>query len=318
MDKSDGAAPPVLPRYPVYVPSRGRYQYTAALTARMLLADGVPFRLVVEPQEAEFYEARYGPDLLLVLPYRERGNIGLISVRNWIKRHATLEGHKRHWQLDDNIRRVTRRWHSRRIPCSAGLALRMVEELADRYENVAVAGMQYEMFLPPHLHVAPFIVNDRVFSNSLVLNSIPQRWRSAYNDDTDICLQVLSAGWCTLLVNAFCVLKTPTMKIKGGNTTALYQGDGRLKMARALERLWPGVVETRRRFQRPQHVVKGNYKFFTNALIPAPGFDPAALPAVDEWGQRLVRLAPIRSPGLRRIAEDRLREDARPPAGGAS
>lgn len=38
-----------------------------------------------------------------------------------------------------------------------------------------------------------------VYSCTLILNSIEQRWRLLYNDDTDLCLQVLAAGWCTIL-----------------------------------------------------------------------------------------------------------------------
>ena len=67
-----------------------------------------------------------------------------------------------------------------------------------------------------------------VYSCTLVLNSIPHRWRGEYNEDTDICLQVLADGWCTILVNAYLAKKTHTMKTSGGNTDVLYQGDGRL------------------------------------------------------------------------------------------
>ena len=48
-----------LPRYPVFIPSKGRWQNRAALTARCLAAEGVPFRLVVEPGEAD-QQARSG------------------------------------------------------------------------------------------------------------------------------------------------------------------------------------------------------------------------------------------------------------------
>ena len=56
------------------------------------------------------------------------------------------------------------------------------------------------------------------------------------------------------------------MTIKGGNSDVLYKDDGRLKMARSLERLWPRVVRTERRFQRPQHVVKNGWRRFDTPL----------------------------------------------------
>src|SRR5690606_28459102 len=41
------------PRYPIYVPSKGRW--ATPFTIRTLQRCGLPFRVVVEPQEAEAY-----------------------------------------------------------------------------------------------------------------------------------------------------------------------------------------------------------------------------------------------------------------------
>lgn len=265
-------------RYPVYVPSKGRYE--KGYTPRFLIEDEVPFRLVVEPQEAEAYGSRYGFDRLLVLPWRgddevrrafcaERGipSAGLIAVRNWIKEHATQEGHARHWQLDDNIRHVERCIGRKRVRCHSGFALAWVEDFADRYENIAIAGLNYRMF--NRGDAPPFYLNSRVYSCSLVLNSLPNRWRLPYNDDVDICLQVLTDGWCTVNVNAFLIEKMTTMVAKGGNTDDLYQGFGRLEMAQMAARQWPGVVKTKRKFGRAQHHVEHAWRQFDNKLIPA-------------------------------------------------
>ena len=56
------------------------------------------------------------------------------------------------------------------------------------------------------------------------------------------------------------------MTMKGGNSDVLYKDDGRLKMARSLQRVWPGVVRTERRFMRPQHVVKDGWRKFDTPL----------------------------------------------------
>lgn len=288
----------MTPKYPVYVPSRGRFERCP--TAGFLARDGVDFRLVVEPHEQAEYATRFGAERLLVLP---RSDMTLIGARNWIKDHATATGAERHWQLDDNISYVGRRWKGRRIRCDAGAALRAVEDFVDRYDNVAVAGLNYYMNLKDGHPWPPFYVNQHVYSCSLVLNALPQRWRTLYNDDVDMCLQVLAAGWCTVLVNAFCVQKLPTMVVKGGNTP-IYQGDGRLRMARSLERLWPGVVETRRRFKRPQHVVKDTWRRFTTPLRLKPGVDLGAIEP-NEYGLELVELAPIRSRRLRELVDPR-------------
>jgi len=262
----------LFPRYPIYIPSKGRWG--RCTTARELIKDHVPFELVVEPQEADAYKAVFPARPILVLPFAGQG---LAAARNWIKEHATRAGAARHWQIDDNTYGFYRVYRGVRIPCAAGLALRVVEDFADRYENVAIAGLNYDMFYVPNKRaIPPFYLNHHVYSCTLVLNSLPYKWRTFYNDDADMCLQVLAGGWCTLLVNAFLVKKKRTMEIEGGNTPA-YAGDGRLKMARSLERLWPGVVSTVRKFQRPQHVVRNAWGKFDTPLKLKPGLDRASL-----------------------------------------
>lgn len=298
----------ILPRYPIYVISKSRAQ--RGLTARFLIRDGVPFSLIVEPQEADAYAAAFGADRLLILPFSNLGQ-GSIPARNWVWEHAQAAGHARHWILDDNIKRVCRWVGAKRFTCASGPCFAATEDVIERYENVAVAGLNYQFFArrgdrPP---TAPFWLNVHVYSCLLIRNDLPQRWRGRYNEDTDLCLQVLAAGWCTVLLNAFMIDKMQTMTMAGGNSASLYQGDGRLKMARSLERLWPGVVTVDRRWQRPQHVV--NWKKFDTPLKLRDGVDLSAL-LPNEYGMHLEQVAPIKSERLRALyaAEVGKRADA--------
>lgn len=294
--------PPPPPRYPVYVPSKGRAD--TCLTADCLVADGVPFRLVVEPQEADLYRERYGAERVLVLPFRDQGSV--VPARNWIREHSESEGAERHWQVDDNIRCFRRWYKGKRVPVEAGIGLRVCEDLTDRYENVGISGLNYTMFSLSgggSMRRLPMILNVHVYSCTLFLNALPYRWRGRYNEDTDICLQVLSSGeWCTLQLNAFTVDKQRTQLMRGGNTETLYRGDGRLRMARSLERLWPGVVTTKRRWQRPQHMIAFSWGRFDTPLRLRPGVDLAGLPPIDEYGMAVKVLKEPRSARIRRIA----------------
>ena len=285
----------VLPRYPIYIPSKGRYE--TCLTAKFLIKDRVPFYLVVEPQEYFHYVAAFGEEHVLELPFSDQGSV--IPARNWIKAHATDAGHERHWQLDDNIYMIRRRWKDQRIPAASGVALRTVEDFVDRYQNIAVAGLNYRMFVVKGAKMVPFFLNCHVYSCCLILNSLPNEWRGPYNEDTDMCLQVLADGWCTVLVNAFLIDKVATMMMKGGNTDELYFDDGRLKMARTLERRWPGVVTVNRRFNRPQHVVFDSWKKFDTPLKLKDDVDLTALPAVNEYGMQLKAKKTPKSKALR-------------------
>ena len=89
------------PRYPVYVISKGRWE--TRLTVKALDSCGIPYRIVIEPQERDQYAEVIDPARILVLPFAELGQ-GSIPARNWVWDHATEEGHRRHWILDDNIR----------------------------------------------------------------------------------------------------------------------------------------------------------------------------------------------------------------------
>jgi len=269
----------ILPRYPVYIPSKGRWGNM--LTANCLTEDGVDFYLVVEKEEVEYYTESLSKisDLhgnatgtILTLPFSNQGSV--IPARNWIKEHSTISGFERHWQIDDNIHRFRRVYRYKRIQCSAGIGLRVCEDFTDRYENIAVSGLTYEFFVIPSGKTGypPFFLNCHVYSTSLILNSLPHKWRFKYNEDTDYCLQVLSDGWCTVALNAFMANKCQTTVMTGGNTPN-YKEDGRLKMSKDLERVWPYVVRTSRKFNRPQHHVRGNWKGFDQPLIRKPDID---------------------------------------------
>lgn len=291
----------IMPKYPIYIPSKGRYAF--CYTAKMLAEDGVPFYLVVEEKEKEKYAEIYGEDRILVLPFSDMGSV--IPSRNWIKEHATENGHKRHWQLDDNITEMYRLYRGKRIRCDAGIALAVCEDFTERYTNIAIAGLNYTMFAIAK-SISPFFLNVHVYSCCLILNSLPHQWRGRYNEDTDLCLQVLADGWCTVLLNAFLANKMRTMVMSGGNTTELYDGDGRLKMSRSLERVWKGVVETKRRFERPQHVIKGQWRKFDTPLKRREDIDWDNL-EVNEYGMRLHKVTDeIKSESLYNLVKDRL------------
>lgn len=288
-----------LPRYPVFVPSKGRWQNP--MTAKFLTKDGVPFRLVVEPAEEAAYRAALPDVEMLVTPHDD---MKLLGVRNWIRDVSIEEGWSRHWQLDDNIQDTRRLYRGKRIPCNSGVALRVCEDFTDRYTNIGVSGLNYQMFVTDETPT-PFYLNCHVYSCSLVSNEMPYRWRLIYNDDTDLCLQVLAGGLCTVALNVFMAHKQRTMVHAGGNTTSIYTGDGRAVMARSLERVWPFVVTTKRRFRRPQHVIRGAWAGFDTPLIRRTDIDWDNLPPIDEYGLDLIQVAEeIRSPVIRDILED--------------
>lgn len=292
---------PPHPKYPIFIPSLGRADNL--LTAKMFLRDGVEFKIVVQPDQVEAYAEIHGADRLLVLP--EDGK-GLVYARNWIKDYAVASGAERHWQFDDDIRRMVRLYDGYRIPCSSRLAIACAEEFTDRYENVALTSFNSLFFVPATDGVTryewpPFYLNHRCYTCFLMMNSLPNRWRFRYNEDTDMTLQVLADGWCTILFNAF-LIQTPTTMTDTGGQTDIYINDGRLKMARDLERVWPGVVRVNRRFRRPQHIVKESWRRFDNQLIRKKGI--RIKKGTDEHGMSLIQKQEPKAENLKRLYEN--------------
>jgi ParB-like nuclease domain len=257
------------PRYPVYIVSKGRWE--PRQTARTLDRLGVPYRIVVEPQERDSYAAAIDPAKILVLPFSNLGQ-GSIPARNWIWEHAVASGAERHWILDDNIQNFYRLHQNQKIVVADGTIFRAAEDFADRYTNVALAGFDYESLTPRRQGCEPFTANTRIYSCILIKNDLPYRWRGRYNEDTDLSLRVLKDGLCTVLFNAFLAKKVRTMVMKGGNTDELYQGDGRLKMAQSLQEQHPDCVRVTRKWNRWQHQVDYR-KFRGNKFIPKPGVE---------------------------------------------
>jgi hypothetical protein len=270
------------PRYPIYIPSKGRYE--TRKTVKALDAISVPYRIVVEPQEYDKYAAVIDEHNILVLP---EDNVKLIGARNWIKQHSISEGYERHWQLDDNIEQFNRLNRNYQVKVSSGTIFRCAEDFTDRYDNIAYSGFQYDHFAKAKTKMLPFILNTRVYSCTLVNNLAPYAWRSIYNDDTDVCLQALKDGWCTVLFNAFLQCKATTMTVKGGNTEELYLiEDGRKKMAQALVDLHPDVAKVAWRFNRWQHVVDYSSFKLNNRLQKKDGI---TIPeGINNYGMKLV------------------------------
>jgi hypothetical protein len=268
------------PKYPVYIISKGRWE--SRKTSKTLERMNIPYHIVVEEQEYDQYAQVIDPNKILILPikYQNEYNtcdteniktVGSGAARNFCWDHSISLGFERHWLMDDNITNFFRFNHNLTIPVTSGTIFRVAEDFVDRYENIALAGFQYDFFVSRKEIHPPFLLNTRIYSCILILNNLSYRWRSRYNEDTDLSLRVLKDGWCTVLFNAFLQEKATTMTLKGGNTESLYFiEEGRLKMAQALVNLHPDVAKITWKWGRWQHQVDYSH-FKRNKLIKKLG-----------------------------------------------
>jgi len=257
-------------RYPIYIISKGRWQRRQTSKAFEMM--GVDYKIVIEPQEYKMYAEVIDSQKILVLPFSNLGQ-GSIPARNWVWEHAISKGAERHWVIDDNIDSFYRLNRNMKLIVTSPSIFCASEDFVDRYENIALAGFQYNSFIFKDDLVPPYRLNTRIYSCILIKNDIPYRWRGKYNEDTDLSLRVLKDGWVTLLFNAFLCNKETTMRAKGGNTDELYnKTNNRKEFAESLKEQHPDVVEVVWKFNRWHHKVDYSH-FRKNKLIKKPNLN---------------------------------------------
>lgn len=290
------------PRFPIFIPSKSRAE--TATTPRFLDSIGVGYRLVVEEEQRDDYARFFGPDRLLVLdPAYQRDydtfddlgeskSKGPGPARNFAWEVSLAEGFPWHWVMDDNISLFARLHRNERVPVGDGTCFHAMETFCLRYRNLGMAGPHYWMFAPSRAARPPFITGTRVYSCNLIRNDVGFRWRGRYNEDTDLSLRLLKAGWVTALFNAFLQYKLPTQTLRGGNTEAFYDDEGTLPKSRMQVAMHPDVSRLVWRFGRWHHTV--NYAPFRDLRLRLrEDYDPAEEAGIDYSMRRVARAGAV-------------------------
>jgi hypothetical protein len=242
--------------------------------------------MVVEESQYEMYKAHVDPKYvtLLILDKKYQDNYdtcddlgdtkskGPGPARNFAWDHSKSNGFARHWVMDDNMQHFYRMNGSKRVIVSSGAIFRAMEDHADRFKNVYMSGPHYRFFGVPGSKAKPFSMNTRIYSCNLIKNDIPFFWRSRWNEDSILSLDILSSGNVTLQYYAFLTGKVVTQAMKGGNTEEFYSKEGTLPKSQILKDVYPDITEVVWRYGRWHHHV--DYSGFKkNRIIPIDGLD---------------------------------------------
>lgn len=289
------------PQYPVYIVSKGRWD--KGTTRKAFDKLNLPYQIIVEAQELKKYAQFIPENKLLVLPQKfldeydvfnkvgDGNGTGPGAARNFAWEHSIALGAKRHWVFDDNVSCFYRLNRNRRLPVGDGTIFKVMEDFVDRYDNVAIAGPNYLSYAPDRKEIPPYILNWRIYSMLLIQNDIPFRWRGRYNEDTDLSIRALKAGYCTIQFNAFLGDKATTQTMGGGNTAEFYAKEGTLNKSQMLVDMHPDVAKLDWQHNRWHHKV--NYKpFMYNKLQKKVGI---TIPTgVNNYGMVLKRVTNIK------------------------
>ena len=296
---------PMNPKHPVYIISKGRWdsRHTSVALEKMAM----PYSIVVEESEYDKYAGVIDKNKILILPkqyiedydsctsalYQEDSfttdhgtSKGSGPARNFCWEHSLENGATSHWLLDDNIKAFGRINRNLYIHVTSGTIFKAAEDFIERYENIALAGFNYDFLAKAKTELPAFVKNTRIYSCLLIRNDIPYRWRAKYNEDTDLSLRVLKDGWCTIQFNAFIQEKATTQTMEGGNTDELYK-NGTLDKSKMLAKLHPDVAEVVWKFNRWHHHV--DYKpFKNNELKKIKGLNIKK--GINNYGMKVIKI----------------------------
>ena len=291
-------------KYPLFVVSKGRTTRELWHSSFTLSQCGVDHYLVVEPQEKELYEKNFGWDkhvtiLELDMTYKEKydfiDNYGLDcgvgpgAARNFCMDYAknVLKVKKCHI-CDDNIDAWLMRVNGRRLLVRSPLPLVALERFADRYDNVALAGLNYGGFVVGEGYYPAYTTNTRIYSMTLFDLDLAPYQRGNWNEDTINSLDVLDKGLCTIQLNAFMGEKLTTQKKGGGNTKEFYLEQGTTPKSQLLADVYPQYAKIKYKFHRVHHEV--DYSGFTQPLHFKEDYSNEDKPIVNNLGVKIIEI----------------------------
>lgn len=184
---------PVSLKYTIYIPSK--INAIKCVLPRILLKYNIPFKLVVEPQDAISYINKWGKDNIIILPENDKG---LSFSRNFILQYSRKIGEKKHWQLDDDIGGFSIFKNNISSSVNPTRALKIIENTCDNYLNIGIAGPSNQAF-PPQGKIKEIQYNKLIASCMLFDNSCKQIYFEIDRvEDIDCCLTVLfTKKYCT-------------------------------------------------------------------------------------------------------------------------
>jgi len=258
-DFSQGKTAWVTPkRYdhdPIYIISKGR---ASCYTAKTLRNIGADFKIVVEPQEVKTYQSAGWGERVITGDF-DTTTKSSIPVRNYVD---DISPSDTYWLMDDNISNFWYLTDNIRRKVATNAIFHVAESLFKSITNLGQAGFNYSGFANAFAAVPPYYKNTRIYSCTWMKRNVKnvrvagKLWRGRYNEDTDLSLRILKAGYTTMLLNVFLPDKCATMRMKGGNTDSVYvDGDKRYKFAKSLMDQHPDVTRIVERYGRYHHQV---------------------------------------------------------------
>jgi hypothetical protein len=210
-------------KYPIFILSKGRADKNLAKTFGLLMQEpDYEFTIVVEPQDQEAYTKMFFPNGQISIFVLKQNDMGIPFARQSLLEYCRSVGIEKYWQLDDNMTAfIERKEDKTKVKVSPQYALSKVEEIADSYKDIKVAGLNYEV--TAHWATEPYTFNKGVYCAVLTSTDTGIDYDLDIEiEDLNFVLKHLKAGYNTLLSNNYVMVKPKTGATPGGNRMGLY------------------------------------------------------------------------------------------------
>lgn len=205
--------------YPIFVVSKGRADKKNAPTMQLLEDSNLPYTISVEPQDVISYQEAFPNAKLFTLM---QNNQGLAYSKQCVLNHCREKKFKRFWLLDDSLLSFVDRTTGKSMRSNAEFVLSKIEELADKYDHIALAAPNHEVIAFRAKNEIDF---NRGTWHCVLINTETNidYTQGVFIEDLNFILLHLQAGWNTLSSNIFCMVKRKPQAGKVGGLVDVYK-----------------------------------------------------------------------------------------------
>lgn len=214
-------------RYPIYIVSKDRAEICT--THKILDFSGITWSYAVEPQDYEKYVERFGENYVVNIGENDKG---IYYVRNFCIEHSKNAGHKKHWQVDDDLKKIFYRamqekgTRSREEIDNPGTMLKNIEDYTDDFSNFGAGCLTHDGFA--FAKKLDIDLNKMIYCFQLMNNNVKARYQPHTSEDVDFSVNMLREKWVTMVFNQFSFTTPKSGSIQGGcNSSVDYQNKGR-------------------------------------------------------------------------------------------
>lgn len=213
------------PKYPIGILSYQRYNEYGR-THLLLTKMKINHYLFVEPCEydkyKEFYNSKYC-ELIKCPDDFHSQQMGSTPVRNYMIEYFKEKGYKYFWMLDDNIKSYRRFHNGKKKDITSPVIFTSIENYIDNYDNVGLAGHNFNPFVVEGTERPVLIKNSKIYSSFLIRTDTEIRFNHRHQEDNFISIDYIEKGYCNLCFNHILYDKNTSGIDKGGNSEEIYK-----------------------------------------------------------------------------------------------